>query len=71
MKASALEGLDEAEEFLAHLPDAMLGGLPVNADGVPTADVKDMASLRPVADGGGRFPDFPDAPPDFSGMKGI
>ena len=71
IKASALEGLDEAEEFLAHLPDAMLGGLPVNADGVPTADVKDMASLRPVADGGGRFPDFPDALPDFSGMKGI
>lgn len=71
VKASVLEELEEVEAFLTHLPDAMLGGLPVNADGVPTADVKDMASLRPVADGGGRFPDFPDAPQDFNGVKGI
>ena len=71
VKASTLAELDEAEAFLTHLPDAMLGGLPVNADGVPTADVKDMASLRPVADEGGCFPDFPDASPDFSGVEGI
>lgn len=71
VKASVLEELGKAEAFLAHLPDAMLGGLPVDADGVPTADVKDMASLRPVADGGGRFPDFPDAPPGFRGVRRI
>ena len=64
-KKSAFDALDAAEEFLTHLPDPMLGGLPVNRDGIPVDRIKDMAGLRLMVDGGGRFPDFPDAPPNF------
>lgn len=64
-KMAAFDGLDEAWAFLTQLPDPMLGGLPVNGDGTPVDRVEDMADLRLVADGGGRFPEFLDASPRF------
>ena len=66
IKTSAFIALDSAEVFLHDLPDPMLAGLPVNVDRVAVDRIEDMASLRLVLDGGGRFPDFTDAPPAFS-----
>ncbi len=65
VKPFVTDALNRAEVFLDNLPDAMLDGLPVNAEGVPVDRMEDMVHLRPVADGGGRFPDFPDTPPSF------
>ncbi len=66
IKAAAFIALDSAEVLLRDLPDVMVGGLPANDDGVPVERAEDMACLRPVLDGGERFPNFMDAPPAFS-----
>ncbi len=71
IKSAGFAALDSAETFLRGLPDRMVGGLPVKADGAPTDRVEDMAFLRPVTDGGGRFPDFPETPPEFSDAGGM
>lgn len=71
IKTSAFVALDSAETFLLKLKESMLGGLPVNADGIPVDKVEGMASLRPVLDGGGRFPDFPESRPEFGGAGGL
>ena len=65
IKGSGFAALDSAEAFLRNLPERMLDGLPVKADGTPTDKVEEMNSLRPLADGGGRFPDFPETLPEF------
>ena len=71
IKASAFAALDSAEAFLRDLPEPMLGGLPVNTDGIPVDRLENMGSLRPVLDGGGRFPDFPETPPEFSEARSL
>lgn len=65
VKSLVLDALDEAETFLQNVPDVMLSGLPVDERGVPVDRLEQMADIRLLADGGGRFPDFPEATPDF------
>ena len=71
IKTSAFVALDSAEAFLLKLPEPMLGGLPVNACGIPVDRMEAMAALRPVLDGGGRFPDFPASQPEFGEAGGL
>ena len=66
VKTYVLEHLDVAEQYLKNLPDQMLGGLPVDEDGIPVDRIENMVTLRPLVDGGGRFPEFPESVPDFS-----
>ncbi len=66
VKRFVLECLDMAEEFLLGVPEEILRGLPVNAEGVPVQRVEAMADLRKLNDGGGRFPDFADAVSAFT-----
>jgi len=65
LRRLVLAELEITEAFLRKPPSAMLDGLPVNEDGIPADRIEAAVSIRPLTDGGGRFPDFPQAAPDF------
>ncbi len=71
VKLHMIDAFDAAESFLKEMPEAMLGGLPVDDGGVPTDREGNVAESRPAVDGGGRFPAFPESPPDFSEANGM
>ncbi|ABA81599.1 hypothetical protein GQF56_21370 [Rhodobacter sphaeroides] len=64
IKMIVLEKLDRAETFLREVPDSYLDGLPVGKDGIPLE--REAFEVRPLQDGGGRVPTFPDAAPEFA-----
>jgi len=61
IKTRALAALDRAEDLLKDVPDKMIGGLPVDASGTPVDQVEKVSCVRQLLDGGGLFPDFPEA----------
>lgn len=65
IKRRGLAAIDLAEEFLLGAPPEWSEGLPVDRWGRPVADRVDLHEIRPVRDGGGPFPDFPDQAPEF------
>lgn len=65
LKQRGLVAIDLAEEFLLSAPPEWSDGLPVDQFGKPVTDQVDLHEIRPVRDGGGPFPDFPDQIPEF------
>lgn len=65
LKQRGLAAIDLAEEFLLTAPPEWSDGLPVDQFGKPVTDRVDLHEIRPVRDGGGPFPDFPDHTPEF------
>jgi hypothetical protein len=66
IKQRGLPAIDLAEEFLLAAPPEWCEGLPVDRFGKPVTEQVNLHEIRPVRDGGGPFPDFPDQPPDFA-----
>jgi len=50
----------------AHAPPERAEGLPVNQFANRVTAPVNRHEIRPVRDGGGPFPDFPDQTPEFS-----
>jgi len=65
LRRLVLVELQVAETFLRKPPPTMLDGLPVNENGIPVDRTEAAVAIRPLSDGGGRLPDFPQAVPDF------